>query len=127
MNLPRFSSDRVFRIWDWSVSHCRLLIRSPRSEHNEQEQNIDLAFYGVFYMELRESMNGLTIASPNAEDEAYLRTKTTPDAHSQYYVIESSGMKCFVGAVQLEITENDLPIMQSSLWRPSAIAETKDS
>jgi hypothetical protein len=120
MTATGFKSDRVFRVWDWSVSHCRLLIRSPRSGQDAKERNIDIAFHGVFYMELRESLDGLSIASPSTDADAYLRAKTSPGALGRYFVIESSGSRCYVGAVQLEISENDLPIMQSSLWRPSA-------
>src|SRR5262245_52183856 len=118
MTSPEFTSDRLFRVWDWSVSHCRLLIRSPRSGQDPTERNIDIAFYGVFYLELPESLHGISVVAPTPEDEAYLRAKATPGMHGRLFVLESSGRRLFVGAVQMEVTENDLPPMQSSLWRP---------
>jgi hypothetical protein len=114
-----FQSDRVFRIWDWSISHCRLLLRSPRRPDDPSTLNVDVMFSGVFYLELRESLEGLWIGAPSAEDDARMRSRVPPGTHGRYFALRSGGKQYVVGAAHMEVAENDLPPMQSSLWRPT--------
>ena len=117
-----FESSRVFRIWDWSISHSRLLLRSPRDERNPTDVNIDMTFFGVTYVEIPDTLRGVKVASPREEDDQRLRGRADLGKNGQYFVLESAGRRYYVGAVQLEVTENRLATMQSSLWRPSAEA-----
>lgn len=62
-----YSSDRKFRIWDYTVSHSTLFLRSYLFEEDEQattiiNDTIDIEFYAVGYIELPDSMNGISLS-----------------------------------------------------------------
>ncbi len=60
-----FSSSRHFRIWDYHISHQRLLIRSPRDQSMPGSENIDLLFQGVSYLDTVPAFNGLELEEIN--------------------------------------------------------------
>jgi hypothetical protein len=62
----RYSSDRQFRIWDYTVSHSTLFLRSNVFEEYEDGRNIkndtvDIEFWAVSYIELPDSLEGLEL------------------------------------------------------------------
>jgi hypothetical protein len=113
-----FESSRTFRLWDWSIGHCRLLIRSARNEARPDDVNVDLTFSGVFYLEIADTLRGIRVVPPTAEEREQLDRKANRGNHGQFYLIESAGRRYVVGAVDLDVSENTLPFMQSSLLRP---------
>jgi hypothetical protein len=54
------SWDRSFRLWDYSVSHSTLLLRSVDSG-SEMPSRIDVAFFGVRALHLRDDYRSLSI------------------------------------------------------------------
>ncbi|MFD7083923.1 hypothetical protein ACFYXV_11370 [Streptomyces sp. NPDC002181] len=67
-----YRSDRTFKVWAYTVSHTRLLLRS--TIQNDGENRIDVFFGGVDRMLLQPVYEGLTIAEASAEDlRAYER------------------------------------------------------
>ncbi|MGO1054742.1 hypothetical protein [Crossiella sp. CA198] len=50
-----FSSDRTFQVWDYTASHCRLLLRSPG---DGDRTRIDLVFAEVSEMKLSAAYVG---------------------------------------------------------------------
>jgi hypothetical protein len=61
-----FISNRVFKLWAYSVSHSFLLLRSPNNEEDEvkameEGYNIDIEFVGVDYLDLPSILRGIEI------------------------------------------------------------------
>jgi hypothetical protein len=55
-----FKSERRFGIYDFKISHEQLLLRS--SKDSNFEQNIDIIFYGVKFIQLPSHLFGLAIS-----------------------------------------------------------------
>ena len=62
-----FISDRIFRIWAYTVSHCFLILRSPQlfedveGYANATNHNVDVEFWGVSYLDLPDILRGVKI------------------------------------------------------------------
>lgn len=62
-----YLSNRIFRIWAYTVSHCFLLLRSPQlfedveGYSNATNYNVDIEFWGVAYLELPDILKGITV------------------------------------------------------------------
>ncbi|MFE2945717.1 hypothetical protein ACFXHK_01550 [Embleya sp. NPDC059267] len=54
-----YVSDRYFKVWAYTVSHCRLLLRSTRG--SSAETRIDVHFSAVSSLLLRPYYDGLKI------------------------------------------------------------------
>ncbi|MEV7417951.1 hypothetical protein [Streptomyces sp. NPDC089919] len=66
-----FASDRMFKLWAYTVSHRRLLLRST-SEGGVAESRIDVCFGGVARMSVEPFYDGLTVTEvPQDEWAAY--------------------------------------------------------
>lgn len=61
-----FESPRYFKVWQYTVSHCRLLLRSTRGD--TANTRIDVHFGAISAMLLRPYYDGLTIRRAS-EDE----------------------------------------------------------
>jgi len=79
-----FESPRYFNVWQYTVSHRRLLLRSSRD--NPPETRIDVHFGGVGYMLLRPVYDGLLIRDPTEEERTriYDSCGLTPSAGNVY-------------------------------------------
>jgi len=115
-----FRSQRTFRIWDYSVSHSQLLVRSAHDQSDECTDNVDLIFSGVFYIALADIFRGLAVRSPSeAElDDIEERSGVAEDATHRYYVLTSGGREYVVGAASLRIDTNRVPPWQTVLDFP---------
>jgi hypothetical protein len=62
-----YRSDRVFRIWAYTVSHSFLLLRSPQLFEDVEgysittNHNVDIEFWGIGYIDLPDMLKGITI------------------------------------------------------------------
>jgi hypothetical protein len=60
-----YSEDRIFKVWEYQVSHGELLIRSQKSPATEalveRVANVDIVFVGVEYMAVPRVFRGLEI------------------------------------------------------------------
>jgi len=62
-----YISDRIFRIWAYTVSHCFLILRSPQlfedveGYSNATDHNVDIEFWGVSYLDLPDIFRGVKI------------------------------------------------------------------
>jgi hypothetical protein len=61
-----YTSNRVFKIWAYSVSHSTLLLRSTNDEEDEVKAmsdgfNIDIEFSWVGYLDLPRKLSGVSI------------------------------------------------------------------
>ncbi|RKG79539.1 hypothetical protein D7W82_30735 [Corallococcus sp. CA049B] len=107
-------SERVFRVWEFRVSHDQLLIRSARTA--QHPQNLDVIFAGVDYLELPTKLGEIEITSPMVDDlrkvqAAFREGVTERDVH----VIVSGGRRFVVVAAKMTVVKNDLDIFESSL------------
>jgi len=110
----QFTSDRSFRLWDFSVSHKQMLLRSPRSP--EAAMNIDIVLWGVEYLDVATSLQGLTIVSPTREDVARAGQAMGGEvALSHVHCFASEGRRFVVVAAGYKVLRNDLDIFESSL------------
>jgi hypothetical protein len=110
----QFSSDRSFRLWDYSVSHKQMLLRSPKSP--EVAMNVDIVLWGVEYLDLATSLQGLTIVSPTREDVTRAAQAMGGEVDpSHVHCFASEGRRFFVVADGYKVLRNDLDIFESSL------------
>lgn len=62
-----YLSNRKFKLWSYSISHCSLLLRSPMQFLDEDEysskndHNIDMEFWGVEYLNIPTKIDSLSI------------------------------------------------------------------
>ncbi len=61
-----YSSERYFKVWHYTVSHCRLLLRSTKD--TPAETRIDVHFGGVRLMLIRPYYDGLRIRTATDDE-----------------------------------------------------------
>jgi hypothetical protein len=109
-------SDRKFQLWEYHVSHGKLLIRSPATKVSNDHTNIDIKFLDVRYVELPRYMDGIEIASPSEEEVARASAvlgRRANDSKIEVTIILSEGKRFMVVAMKPIIDENDMDCMQS--------------
>jgi hypothetical protein len=120
-----FQSDRRFQIWDYHVSHARLLIRSPHSSNIPT--NNDIIFYGVVFIGIPAFFHGLKIASISREEGALAGVPFGEHDHSSTaFRLDSEGRSWYLVALSCRILENDLDLFDSSLENPVAERPRED-
>jgi hypothetical protein len=101
-----YQSDRDFQLWDYTVSHAQLLLRSPAT--TAEPFNIDIVFLGVKELDLPTSMRGLTMTGP----EPLLDAGRSP---RDRYRLTSGGKEYAIVAAAFRIYKNHLDLKESSL------------
>lgn len=106
---------RAFRIWDYRVSHDQLLLRSAKIKgYNE---NIDIIFYGVNYIQLSPELSGLTIQKmvpPFAAPYESVVQNLEFEGNNLFEIV--SGRDVYlVAAAYVRVFENNLEFDESSL------------
>ena len=103
---------RQFQLWEYSVSHGMLLIRSPKSSN--QNTNIDVVFGGVEYISLPRFLREIEITSAQDEDVMCLRDVLEDEINTKdIYVIMSEGRRYYVVASGMKVSSNKLDIFDS--------------
>lgn len=112
--------DREFKIWDYSVSHKQMVIRSLGV--GEDSPNLDLHFRGVEFLRAPTIFAGLVLVEPTDEEVIEVRSVLTPRvcAAETVWVLESAGQRHIVVAADLEIAETDYPMMSTALIHPTS-------
>ena len=113
-------SSRIFKVWEYQVSHGQLLVRSPKAPATssvlEQVTNVDLVFHGVEYMALPRLMRGLELVKPTLDEvkalEAILDCSIEKDG---IIIIHSNGQRFPVVASGVSISENTWDIFESPI------------
>ena len=101
----KFTSDRAFQLWAYSVSHAQLLIRSPIDA--QHSQNLDVAFFGVHRMNLISGFVGVEI------DEVDAVGARRP---MRRFVLRSGGRQVGeIDAADIRISENGLDRNETDL------------
>ena len=65
-------TERRFRFWYYTVAHSMALLRSVGEGG---EENIDIFFAAVSYIEIPTDMDGITIEEPTEDDKEYISRK----------------------------------------------------
>lgn len=109
-----FRSDRRFQLWDYTVGHQQMLLRSPAGPGFPK--NIDIAFVGVRYLGIPSTLEGVEIGEASAEDLAELPDTLRGDSDgSDIHVLRSGGRRYVVVAVNYSVLENELDLDETSL------------
>lgn len=114
-----FRSERYFHIWDYSVSHSQLLIRSARDERDDSSDNIDLIFSAVFYVELPTRLYGLAIENADSRDFQHV-SKLMMDQNrgDRLFCVLTGECRYHIGARHFKVFTNRLHPAESSLDFP---------
>ena len=111
-------SDRVFKVWEYQISHGQLLIRSPKApakgDHSQQITNLDLVFLGVEFMAVPHEFRGVDITLPAAREveelESLLNKSIEPKS---IRIIDSQEKRFPIVASSFSFSENDWDIFES--------------
>ena len=104
-------SNRKFKLWYYHVNHKEVLIRSMKDSYFEN--NIDLYFGDVDYIEIPSVLTDLVVEEAKEKDVKYLRKKLNKNiSQSNIKVIISHQRRFYIVAGVFKIMENTLDIMQ---------------
>jgi hypothetical protein len=110
----KFESDRHFQMWDYTVSHQQLLVRSPAD--SEIVDNIDLVFWGVRFIGIPTSLAGAAIWEASPPELAHLAAGAAGKfALRGAFCVLSGDNTYFIAASGLVVHRNQLDIFDSSL------------
>lgn len=97
--MKKIEINRKFRLWDCCVSHDQLMLRSAKG--NEYENNIDIVFYGVKYVNIKTLMNINIINEEKSDDHG---------DNLYLYRIICDKEEFFIASVGVSIQENTLDL-----------------
>ena len=113
-------SSRIFKVWEYQVSHGQLLIRSPIAPATpsapEQVTNVDIVFHGVDYMALPRLMRGVAILEPTLDELSSLEVTLGCSIEKENLIIVHSGGQRFpIVASGISVNENTWDIFESPI------------
>jgi hypothetical protein len=108
-----FSSGRQFRLWDYNISHRQMLLRSCKSE--AETDNIDIVFWGVAWLSLPTTLDGIQVGSSDATVSAPSTAHVPPNAVGKLYRVASDVNQYFILAQGCRVMSNLLNTFDSSL------------
>ena len=109
--------EGFFKLIDYNVSHKLLLIRNTEIEKNEIN-NCDILFIGVYYLDIPENFESISINEANESDYNIIEEKChfkVYRAHQKLFRIESSGKKYYIGCTNYKVEKNNLNPLESSI------------
>jgi len=125
--MPVDRNIRFFSIWEYSVSHSQLLVRSRTEEEEFDCNNIDLIFGGVSLIHAIDMTSGMFINISDVVYDNFVGTETDINllrdlpnyeevmSEKKLFVIRSGDRAWYVGAYYLRIERNKLGPMESNL------------
>lgn len=110
-----FKSRRYFTFFDYLISHGQLLIRSDKRKGHDQ--NIDIIFFDVTFVQLFTMLYGITIRSVSKNEIIDYPTvkKYLNYEHHNLFEIESNRERYYVAASFVRVFENELEFDETSL------------
>jgi len=109
-----YSSDRIFRLWDYNVSHDQLLLRSPKSD--EFATNVDVCFWRVEYIAIPAMFAGIQIHEMLESERRGVESMLgRAFDKSSGHCVMSFAKRYLVVAAGFKVLENTLDIFESSL------------
>lgn len=109
-----YKSDRSFKLFDYSVKHGQLLLRSEKK--GDYLKNIDIIFYDARYLQLFSAMENITIRLSTERTNGYpALDKYLGHEENRFFEIETNNVKYFIAASFVKVFENDLEFNETSL------------
>ena len=114
--MKMFSSDRVFSVFSYDISHGLLLLRSGKERYGKNAKRVDILFQDVVSIECRMTIDGLEIKK---ENEIFLEEfKSKPsqiiEVGHNIFSISSKDWSGYVVAGSMTFFEDDRDFMASS-------------
>lgn len=100
-----FSSDRLFQVWQYTVSHRQLLLRSTRDE--AFPKRLEILFKAVDFMAVPPILDGLKITACSPP-EGELAAASAVAGSAIWYRLESRGTTAHVAAGAMVLGEDEL-------------------
>jgi hypothetical protein len=125
--------NRRFQLWEYTVSHGVLLVRSPISplgpDGTIATNNIDLFFVDVIFISAPRFMDGVTLEEGNAEDIKRAETLLNSSLYdSSVFVLNSGGCRHWVVAAYCKVDENEMDLFENYFsFRTRPIPDSIDS
>src|SRR6185295_3956130 len=107
------TSNRDFQLWDYTVTHKQLLLRSPRGPN--VADNIDIVFWSVRYLNLQTALRGLAIDLASTQDAASVEAIFGGAPDVSVIRIDTSEKQFFIAAGGFRVLQNDRDIFDSTL------------
>ncbi|MBP7186287.1 MAG: hypothetical protein KBA55_05890 [Ruminococcus sp.] len=108
-------TERRFRFWYYTVSHSMALLRSVGEGG---EENIDIFFAAVSYIEIPTDMDGITIEEPTEGDKEYISRKLS-NYRGDITVLVQGGKRFYIVAEIRKIKRNKLDLFELPFDIPS--------
>lgn len=108
--------ERHFRVWDATSSLNRILLRSPKNESEGRQTNIDITFWGVYYLDILFLLRGIQFDTPTETEVAHIVARVDQALEDEaIFVIVSQGQRYYIAAVTYVVQENTVDIFETTL------------
>jgi hypothetical protein len=98
------SANRTFQVWDYTVSHGMLLIRSPG---DDEKPTIDVVFYGTQFMSVPRHIGEISVRSGDADARRAVASFWSKLAdRDEVFVITGNEATHYVVAAGVKVTEH---------------------
>lgn len=101
----KFSSERAFQFWSYSVSHAQLLLRSPAG--GTYTTNVDLAFVGVERVATVMGFDGLEVTE--------VESAVLEGGVRRFRLVSGGNVVGEIDAADVRVTENGLDRSETDL------------
>jgi hypothetical protein len=116
MSKEIFESNRYFTVFDFILSHGQLLLRASKDDDNNK--NIDIAFFGVRYIQLFTSLFGVSIRLVDLNKDIVnydsVSSFLNGDGNHLFEIVTKSE-KFYIAASHFKVYENELEFHETSL------------
>ena len=107
-----YSSNRSFKIWAYTISHCSLLLRSPMKYFDEEgyssstAYNIDIEFWAVEYINIPTFLEDILIKKMQKNKVPSFLSPFLADKKNNLFEIQTKKQKYYVVAGGMLIGKN---------------------
>ena len=111
-----FSSNRLFTIFDFFISHSQLLIRS--SKNDDYDKNIDIIFFDVKFQQINTYFKGFKLRMGDKEifSKKYPSVKEYLSSNeNNLFEIDANNEIYYIAASFAKVYENELAFNETSL------------
>lgn len=104
--------SRCFRLWEYTVSHSSLLLRSPKG--SAHSTSLDLMFVGVEYVRLPASLGTLDVSLATNDDLTRELGEAPSPGSAKGYLLGMDNLVGMIVAAGFTISEHD----KEHMWSP---------
>ena len=108
-------TDRRFTFWYYTVSHSMALLRSAGRNGDE---NIDIVFWAVSYIEIPMDMDGIELGEPTDADREYISRKAG-EVRGEITVLVQGERKYYIVSAGMKVVRNHLDAFELPFDIPS--------